>query len=163
MSHLLHAFRTTDLLRLTANRILVTRSSNLSTKTQILIHQCIIKKEILDILTIADFRYAVQHISFQDPASAPNQWNLPPPPGFILQGPDVPIAQPLACHPPMSLDLDTVASIDDAQPTPSPVNQLVAELNNAPDSPPPSFLGLSPHMSPLYIIHNILPHLLPLH
>src|SRR6267154_3427976 len=127
--HLLRAFRDADSLRLVANRILVTGSSNLTTKTQVLILQCKIKKEILDILTVIDFKYAVQHVSFRDPTSAPNQWNLPPPPGFTLRGPNVPIVQPLARHPPMSLDLDSATSAADTQTTPSPVNQLVTELN----------------------------------
>src|SRR6267154_3543776 len=153
--HLLHAFRYADTLRLVANRILVTSSSNLTTKGQVLVQQCRIKKEILDILAIINFRHAVQHVSFRDPASAPDQWNLPPPPGFTLRGPNVPIAQPLARHPPMSLDFDPTASADDAQTTPSPINQLVAELNESPDSPPPSFLGLSPrYVSPVYHSHN---------
>src|SRR6267154_50035 len=129
---------------------------------QVLVQQHEIKKEILDILTVIDFKYAVQHVSFQDPASAPDQWNLPPPPGFTLRGPNVPIAQPLARHPPMSLDLDSTASADDTQTTPSPINQLVAELNKSPDSPLPSFLGLSPrYVLPVYHSQNSPPPSIP--
>jgi len=128
----------------------------------VLLLQRNIKKEILDILTVVDFKYAVQHVSFRDPASATDQWNLPPPPGFTLRGPNVPIAQPLARHPPMSLDFDSTASTDDMQPTLSPVNQLVAELNESPDFPPPSFLGLSPHyVSPVYHSQNSPPPFIP--
>src|SRR6267154_2902587 len=122
---------------------------------QVLVQQRMIKKEILDILALINFRHAVQHVSFLDSVSAPDHWNLPPPPAFTLRGPNVPIAQPFARHPPMSLDFDSTASVDDAQTTPSPVNQLVAELNKSPDSPPPSFLGLSPrYVSPLYHSQN---------
>src|SRR6267154_2186043 len=153
--HLLHAFRYADTLRLVANRILVTGSSNLTTKAQILVQQRKIKQEILDILAIINFKHAVQHVSFRDPASAPDQWNLPPPSGFTLRRSNVPIAQPLARHPPMSLDFDSTTSADDTQTTPSPINQLVAELNESPDSPPPSFLGLSPrYVSPVYHSQN---------
>src|SRR6267154_3678916 len=160
--HLLHAFRYADTLRLVANHILVTSSSNLTTKAQVLVQQRKIKKEILDILMIINFKHAVQHVSFRDPASAPDQWNLPPPPGFTLRGQNVPIAQPLARHPPMSLDLDPATSADDTQTTPSPVNQLVAELNESPDSPPPSFLGLSPcYVLPIYHSQNSTPPFVP--
>src|SRR6267154_987834 len=160
--HLLWTFHDADSLRLIANRILVTGSSNLTTKMQVLVLQRKIKKEILDILTIIDFKYAVQHVSFRDPASAPDQWNLSPPPGFTLRGPNVPIAQPLARHPPMSLDFDSTAPTDDTQTTPSPINQLIAELNESPDSPPSSFLGLSPrYVSPVYHSQNSPPPSIP--
>src|SRR6267154_609971 len=158
--HLLRMFCDADSLRLTANRILVTGATNLATKTQVLILQRKIKKEILDILTVIDFKYAVQHVSFRDPTSAPDQWNLPPPPGFTHRGPDVPIAQPHARHPPMSLDFDSTAPTDDTQPTPSPINQLIAELNNSPDSPHHPFLDCPHTMYPPYITHRTRPHLL---
>src|SRR6267154_3759667 len=62
----------------------------------------------------------------------------------------------------MSLDLDPTTSADNTQSTPSPVNQLVAEINNSPDSPPPSFLGLSPrYVSPIYHSQNSPPPFIP--